>query len=121
MMPENKIVYNNMDLLKTDEQEKAKKVFETKFAKLQRLIKNDVNLIVNLKVIEKQGPKKQYFFHLKTESAAKDFAVSPKESDQDKLVEWDVTRAATKSMDHLLSMIEHRYSKLGDKKVVKHD
>jgi hypothetical protein len=119
MKIENKVIYNHLDFLTKEEQDKAKGIFETKFPKLQRIIKNEVNLIVTIKVKEKQGLKKQYFFFVKTESPSREFAITPKESDLEELGSWNIATAANNSMKKLLEIIQHKFSRRDPKNLLK--
>jgi hypothetical protein len=56
---------------------------------------------------------------LRTEAATKEFAITPRESDLNILGEWDITKAATRSMNQLIEIVKHRYDRITEKTIVK--
>ena len=95
-------------LKRLDELDRAKlvKVMNSEYEKIHRAPNNITNLVVNVKIYDDSGNKdrrKKYSIHVRVESPTKQFASED--------FDWDIAKAAHKSVNNILSEVQHAFKK----------
>lgn len=96
----NIIKYTGLNDLDMQEQAKIKSVIELNYPKIQRLLKNIVNLSVHVKVYKKQEAKKKYSIHLKAEAPTSMLSAQA--------FDWDLARAVHSVTEKIIAEIQHK-------------
>ncbi len=99
------VKYIGLGDLDQKEQSALKNIVEKEYPKIARLIKDDAELVVKIKVLKKDS-RKRFILGFELDTAAKPFIVKNKETE--KGGDWDIVKAAHKSMDALKTEINHR-------------
>ncbi len=90
-----------LDLLGKDEKGKVKMLLNEYYSKIQRLIKNDLTLKIDLKEYKKEGKAKKYVINTEAILSGKIF--------NSEGWSWDLERAVHRAMKKIETEIEHKY------------
>lgn len=100
-MANNLLEFTGLRELEPLEQTIIKGLANEYFPKIQREAKNDIDLLVHVKVYEKEGKRSKYSVHLKCIYATKVLDVN-------KVADWDLPRGVHEAFVALLNMLRKR-------------
>ncbi|MEK6947611.1 MAG: hypothetical protein AABX19_00050 [Nanoarchaeota archaeon] len=100
-----KINYSGLNDLSKDEQFTLKSIMEKHFPKVARLLNEDSELLVYIKVLKKES-RKRFNINLTLRSSKNTFKQSNK--DTEKGGDWDLAKSVHKSMDALENEVQHK-------------
>ncbi|MEK6956134.1 MAG: hypothetical protein AABW52_05720 [Nanoarchaeota archaeon] len=100
-----KINYSGLNDLSKDEQFTLKSIMEKHFPKVARLLNEDSELFVYIKVLKKES-RKRFNINLTLRSSKNTFKQSNK--DTEKGGDWDLAKSVHKSMDALENEVQHK-------------
>ena len=104
-MVNSKINYSGLNDLSNDEQSVLKSITEKHFPKVARMLNEDSELLVYIKVFKKES-RKRYSINLTLRSSKNTFKQNNK--DTEKGGDWDLAKAIHKSMDALENEVQHK-------------
>ena len=99
-----RIVIKNIEILSPTEKSKAMTLLEEAHKKAERMLHNEVELILYVKEYKTEGSdtkKKKYSLTLDCKSETKHF--------KSESVEWDFRRTLHKAIEKLMTEIEHKF------------
>lgn len=102
---QNIIKYSGLKNLDDEEQIILKSIVEKEYPKIQRLIKNVSDIIVNIKTMKKET-RKRFIISMRLEAPTKIFTIKSK--DTEKGGDWDLAKATHKAVDALYFEVKHR-------------
>ncbi len=102
---QNIIKYSGLKDLDAEEQSILKNLIEKEYPRIQRLVKNVSDLIVNVKVSKKQT-RKRYIISFRLEAPTRMFSVKTKDTEMGG--DWDITKATHKALNALYFEVKHR-------------
>ncbi|HLC86111.1 MAG TPA: HPF/RaiA family ribosome-associated protein [Candidatus Nanoarchaeia archaeon] len=106
------IRYSGINDLSDDEQVMLRSIIEKEFPKLKRYIKNNIDIMVHVKVLKKES-RKRYNINLRIDAPTRVF--SEHNQDTEKGGDWDLIKSAHKAVKALENEVKHRF-KAEDKK-----
>ncbi len=95
------ISYVGLKDLEEADQEIIMRLAEENFPKIQRLVKNKVELIIDVKRYHKEGHTAKWSIHVKASTPGHVF-------DSTKAADWDLARTMHKAFDDIKKQIAHR-------------
>ena len=102
-VPKNSIIsYVGLEGLEDDDKEAIMELTEKYFPKIQRLVKNIMELIVHIKRHDKEGHRTKWDTHVRLEAPGHVF-------DSTKASEWELNVSLHKAFQDVESQIQHRY------------
>jgi len=97
--------YIGLKDLDQEEQVILTKIIEKEHPKITRLLKNEADLLVKIKVVKKQT-RKRFMISLQLDAPTRPFIVKNKETE--KGGDWDIAKAVHKELNALRYEINHR-------------
>ena len=110
------IRYSGLKGLSEEEQSVMKSIIEKEFPKVKRHINKKIDLMVYVKVMKKES-RKRYNINLRVNAPTK-VIISENNRETEKGGDWDLVKAARKSMKALENEVKHRF-KVEDRKMWK--
>lgn len=102
-VPTNSIIsYVGLDGVEEDDKEAIMEITEKYFPKIQRLVKNMMELVVHIKKHNKEGHRIKWDTRVRLEAPGHVF-------DSTKASEWELEASLHKSFQDVESQIQHRY------------
>jgi ribosome-associated translation inhibitor RaiA len=98
------VTYNKVRELEEGEKEALTSIVQKELVKIERLVKEEGNLIVNIKVRKKES-RKRYELTLKLETPKKVYTVRNKDTERGG--DWDISKSAHEAMDALIAELKH--------------
>lgn len=95
------IEISGIELLNEEEKEIVDKLFSEKYKKIQRMIKNDISLKINIKEYKKEGKRKKYSIDVGVFSSFKKIFKA-------NAFDWELARTIHKVLNKLTNEIEHQ-------------
>lgn len=102
---ENKIEYSGLKNLSEIEKTALRSIVENENEKIQRLVKDDYSLNINIKTLKKLT-KKRFIISFKLEAPTIRFFVKTKDTEEGG--DWDITKATHKGLKALEFEIKHK-------------
>ncbi len=97
----NIIKYDGLNDLTDQEANTIKIIAEKNFPKIKRVLNNDLNLFIKIKVYKKGNAKKKYSAHLRVEAPTQIFATHDSDWDLAKVIHSITEKAITEIQHHL--------------------
>ncbi|MBS3152828.1 hypothetical protein J4230_05460 [Candidatus Woesearchaeota archaeon] len=102
---QNIIKYSGLNDLSEEEKGTLKGIVEKEYPKIQRLIKNTCDLIVDVKILKKDS-RKRFSISMRLEAPGKIYSV--KNKDTEKGGDWNITKATHEETNALKFEIKHQ-------------
>ena len=83
------------------QQKEVKDILNYQYEKIHRLIRNITNLIITIKVYDKQGKANKFSVHIRLESPTQQFTSNASD--------WDLNKTLHKAIGKVINEIQHTF------------